>query len=291
MAKANREIDKTHLSIDVAEKRGLVHRDYIAHCHRWSHVVKNLQRSGAYKTARILDIGCGKEVPLAKLLYVNKMSPAAYLGIDANKLEVPEMFHGGKPWLHLTSLDVTKAKPADVEAKLDGLPNVVVSFEMLEHVTPVKATQTLRFIQNVLTADGRAYISTPCFNGSAAENHINEMTYNALGALIEDLGFEIVSTYGTFASIKDYQDQMIQDNYTEGQWPGISNIFDELRSYYDTNVLATIFAPLYPHLSRNALWVLGPAQPSGYQRKFPTLKNVPGPWSSSAQWQTLGKLK
>lgn len=27
--KVNREIDKTHLSIDTAEERGLIHRDYL----------------------------------------------------------------------------------------------------------------------------------------------------------------------------------------------------------------------------------------------------------------------
>jgi len=31
-----KEIDNTHLSIDQAEARGFLHRDYIAHCLRWS---------------------------------------------------------------------------------------------------------------------------------------------------------------------------------------------------------------------------------------------------------------
>ena len=33
-----KEIDNTHLSIDQAEARGFIHRDYIAHCLRWTHV-------------------------------------------------------------------------------------------------------------------------------------------------------------------------------------------------------------------------------------------------------------
>ena len=37
-----RKIDKTHLSCDQAEERGFLHRDYIAHCLRWSHIVKHL---------------------------------------------------------------------------------------------------------------------------------------------------------------------------------------------------------------------------------------------------------
>ena len=37
-----KEIDNTHLSIDQAEERGFIHRDYIAHCLRWTHVAKYL---------------------------------------------------------------------------------------------------------------------------------------------------------------------------------------------------------------------------------------------------------
>ena len=81
---AQREIDKTHLSCEQAEERGFLHRDYIAHCLRWSHVVKHLQNK--YKTARILDIGCGKETPLIKTLYTMRMTPEMYTGIDMNKL-------------------------------------------------------------------------------------------------------------------------------------------------------------------------------------------------------------
>ena len=60
-----KEIDNTHLSIDQAEARGFIHRDYIAHCLRWTHVSKYLHLQARYKTARVIDIGCGKDMPLA----------------------------------------------------------------------------------------------------------------------------------------------------------------------------------------------------------------------------------
>ena len=44
-------MDNTHLSIDQAEKRGFIHRDYIAHCLRWSHVAKFMGEKSRYKTA------------------------------------------------------------------------------------------------------------------------------------------------------------------------------------------------------------------------------------------------
>ena len=57
-----KEIDNTHLSIDQAEERGFIHRDYIAHCLRWTHVAKYLHLKSRYKKASILDIGCGKDM-------------------------------------------------------------------------------------------------------------------------------------------------------------------------------------------------------------------------------------
>ncbi len=77
-----KSIDKTYLSIDNAEDRGFIHRDYIAHCLRWTHVCKYLYTRHNYKTARVLDIGCGRELPMAKMLYSSKLIPAAYYGVD-----------------------------------------------------------------------------------------------------------------------------------------------------------------------------------------------------------------
>ena len=33
-------------------------------------------------------------------------------------------------------------------------------------------------------------------------------------------------------------------------------MFEELSRYYDANLISNIMAPLFPELSRNALWVL-----------------------------------
>ena len=68
-------VDTTYLSVDQATERGFLHRDYIAHCLRWSHVIKYLGTSARYKTAKILDVGCGKEMPLAKSLHSSRMAP------------------------------------------------------------------------------------------------------------------------------------------------------------------------------------------------------------------------
>lgn len=61
--------------------------------------------------------------------------------------------------------------------------------------------------------------------------------------------FDIEAKYGTFASIKDYKEEI------EGDWRHV--MFDELRKYYDTNMLSVIMAPIIkPEHARNCLWVL-----------------------------------
>jgi hypothetical protein len=308
-------IDNTHLSIDQAEERGFIHRDYIAHCLRWTHVAKLLGQSQRYKTARILDVGCGSDLPLARLLYSSRYIVDDYVGVDYNKSAKfkVDAFHTGKfPMSAYGSVDfasdaVWLQKPqtslADTEqvvVRYEGdngaaehpLPNFITSFEMLEHVESGHARATLKKMYNVMDLCRRfkgevpmAVISTPCYDAQtgAAANHVNEMTYEALGGLIEDLGFVVENVYGTFASQKDYKDQVLRD--------GHGAIYNALSAYYDSNYLATIFAPMYPWLSRNALWVLRlpPASSPRYERKFIPLNQVKGPWSSSENWKDMAR--
>lgn len=294
-----REIDNTHLSIDTAEKRGLVHRDYIAHCHRWSHVVKYLYARARFKSSTILDIGCGKEVPLAKLLYSNRMTSAKYIGVDVNKLNVD--FNFGKMAENITL--VGKCDFADSEldkeygVKLKSLggvgwvnrPTVITCFEVLEHVEPSHSISMLKKIREIMDPDGIAFISTPCFNGSAAANHVNEMRYEALGKIIQELGFGIEAIYGTFASQFEIEPLILKKTYeSKFGYLNFNQVYEKLKQYYDSNVLSTIFAPLFPEASRNALWVLtADPQESQDLRFFPDWDDIKKPWTSSNKWEEL----
>ena len=66
----------------------------------------------------------------------------------------------------------------------------------------------------------------------------------------------------------------------------LDSVFDRLRDYYDSNYLATIFAPLYPHRARNVLWrvKLPTSQQTFTPDKFADLTQ---PLSSSQAWQPL----
>lgn len=275
-------VDKTFLSLDQAEDRGFIHRDYIAHCLRWTHVVKRLYERKCYETSRILDVGCGRELPFAKLLYSSKLIPQMYYGVDAGPIEdsaVAKINRTGKfPHELWEKQNFLALQLSDLDPSCGSPANIVVCFEVLEHVEPDMMMQMLEHMKSLTTADARFFISTPCWNRQdCAANHVNEMLYEALGAAFERHGFIIENVYGTFASIRDYQHLL-----------GVINpVFDQLREYYDTNFLSCVFAPLFPAQSRNALWELRKAKDGERGNKFKNIEQIQAPWSSSVRWNDM----
>jgi 2-polyprenyl-3-methyl-5-hydroxy-6-metoxy-1,4-benzoquinol methylase len=244
-----KEIDNTHLSIDQAEKRGFIHRDYIAHCLRWSHVARFLGERQRYRSSDILDIGCGKDLPLLRLLYTSRLIPetGSYTGIDVNKLSLPFSV-GSFPHELIGQTDVCEH---DFGASTFA---VITCFEVLEHVEPSHSFRILARIRSLLEDTGIAFISTPNYDQQvgAAGNHVNEMSWSALHSLINRAGLHVLNMWGTFASIRDYYNKLEPERRL---------LFEQLREYYDSNYLATVFAPLYPKESRNILWKLAKADP------------------------------
>lgn len=290
MNATGKSVDKTYLSIDTAEDRGFIHRDYIAHCLRWSHVVKRLYERKMYESARILDIGCGRELPMAKMLYSSKLTPAQYYGVDVGPIndedfdkinktgKFPAKIWDNTNFLEMTVEDVGIEVVDDVRS--GQLPNVVTCMEVLEHVEPKMMMDMLEHMKWLTSEDARFFISTPCWNRvDCAANHVNEMLYESLGAAFERHGFIVENVYGTFASIRDYEDQLHK------VCRDLPDIFNALRAYYDTNLLSCIFAPLFPAQSRNCLWELRKSLVQKHQ--FPKIEEIQRPWSSSSKWEDM----
>lgn len=287
MNERGKEVDTTFLSIEQAANRGFLHRDYIAHCFRWSHVIKRLMERKRYSTARVLDIGCGRELPFAKTLYSSKMIPEYYVGVDAGPMK-PDSVE-----------DVQKGKMADrvelhpntlfskewIESRNDQHKFTdIVCFEVAEHVEPAMLKNMLAGMVQAIRFDvGRLWISTPCWDyKSCAANHVNEMTYAAFAGMLCEAGFHIEDVHGTFASISDYRPKM-NAAYAE--------VFEDLREYYDSNVLSTIFAPMFPAQSRNALWECR-IQTIGVPNQLQTgvwkpVHECQQPWGSSHRWREM----
>src|SRR5574343_126250 len=145
-------VDKTYLSIDNSEDRGFIHRDYIAHCLRWTHVIKRLYERKMWQSARILDIGCGRELPLAKLLYSSKLIPAAYFGVDAGPVDDAE-FAKLKGDMAARSVIFEDQNFLELisEDFVGTIPNIVVCFEVLEHVEPKMMIEMLEHMKRLTT--------------------------------------------------------------------------------------------------------------------------------------------
>lgn len=275
-----KEVDTTCLSIDNAVSHGWIHRDYIAHVLRWSHVAKYMRQERRHQTAHLLDVGCGREVPLMKYLYHAMLThtTGSYTGIDYGKVPWPPTIKQGT-----TKFNASLHEKTDFVKWAQGLEwaqpfDVVVSFEVLEHVEPWHAYQMLTSMRRVAQPRARIFISTPCFDpkAGAAANHVNEMTFNALRGLIGLAGFTVEKVWGTFANQRDYKKELT---------PEIQALFNALAEYHSTEILANMFAPLFPEQSRNCLWRLVPGT-----IELPTAQELkaldqPG-CSSSDKWQT-----
>jgi SAM-dependent methyltransferase len=292
MNERGKSIDKTYLSIDNSEDRGFIHRDYIAHCLRWTHVIKRLYERKTWQTARILDIGCGRELPMAKLLYSSKLIPAAYYGVDVGPVNNEDFaklkgdmalrtkIFEETNFLGMEKEDIEYRVPLPTDDEFPKLPNIVTCFEVLEHVEPKMMLTMLDHMKSLTSDDCRYFISTPCWNRTdCAANHVNEMLYESLGAAFERHGFVVEKVYGTFASIRDYEHLLN---------PEQKKMFDNLRAYYDSNFLSCIFAPLFPAQSRNCLWELRkPKLGESNPYKFPSIDQIQEPWSSSTLWKDI----
>lgn len=270
-------IDKTFLSMELAENRGFLHRDYIAHCLRWSHVIKRISSGSRYKTARILDVGCGRELPLARTLYSNRMIPESYVGVDVGPVNDD---------IHDALVRSGKFRP-EVYELCDFLdfdnpvsPTHIVSFEVMEHVEPDHMLRMLAKMRRLAGQHGEIIISTPVWNvRDCADNHVNEMRYGVFCSCLKIAGLAIMESYGTFASQSDYK-HLIGEKIDNHLW-------ERLSEYYDSNVLSCLFAPLFPALSRNALWVCRDAGVAIGGHKTTNLWDQPEPWGSSERWKEL----
>ena len=272
--KRGQHVDKTYLSLELAEDRGFLHRDYIAHCLRWSHVIKELTRRKAYQDAVILDIGCGRELPLPKTMYSSRLIPLGYVGVDAGPINddaADTLNRTGKfPNTLFEKQDIMGVEPKDMEF---GLANFVTCFEVAEHVEPMHLWKILHHIKTLTTEDCTFFFSTPCWNVSdTAANHVNEIKFDVLGSMFLMAGYGIRRVWGTFASQREIQPVLSETN---------KQLFEQLKEYYDSNVLSCIFAPIHPGQSRNALWELTKHQQN---MTFPDLTDIPEPWGSG-DWE------
>lgn len=241
-----RDYDTTQLR-EAGHGRTL-HRDYSAHFFRWAFARRLIKR-----TNHVLEIGCGQDRPLSKILTgVTGGGCHRYVGVDLNKVKASESqrltFHGefnfNERWKELLTGE-----------QKDGF-DVIVHLEVIEHMKVIHGRKLLKAAHKCLKDDGIMLMSTPCYDGVRhAANHIHEYTIEELAKETKKAGFEVVGRYGTFMDIKHIGkvDPSMPDAKSTAK--EIMKIRADLSRYYDNDAISCFFAPFYPDEARNNLWV------------------------------------
>jgi 2-polyprenyl-3-methyl-5-hydroxy-6-metoxy-1,4-benzoquinol methylase len=232
---APRRFDRTQCRAPQYER--IVHRDYFAHCMRWSWAARLIKMD-----TRVLDVGCGIDAPLAKVLSGTNFvhGEGRYVGVDMNK----GVKGHGKTWCEVISEFDFTARYAEL-----GLFDIVTNFEVIEHMEVADGSALLSAMRECLKPDGRIFLSTPVLSPSVgqAANHLHEYGIAELQALIEQRGLEVVKRYGTFASYNPLKKALTSEHL---------KVYEELREFHGDDLMSCWLAPLYPDASRNNFWIL-----------------------------------
>ena len=249
----SQSFDKTQLKL-TGHGRTL-HRDYSAHFFRWSFARRFIKT-----TDHVLEIGCGEEKPLSKILTGGAAAHVEqYVGVDLNKLKTSDSqrlhFYG--------ETDFTDAKQRNAILKNHGPFDVCVHYEVIEHMPVEAGKKLLKAAFEALKPGGIMLMSTPCYDGKRhAANHIHEYTVDELQKATEKAGFVVERRFGTFMDIKHVKkvkkfDQLPKDLVTDDNeiHQAICVVSDLLGEYFDNDAISNIFGPLFPDHARNNLWV------------------------------------
>lgn len=237
-AKTTERFDTSQLT---GQNRGNnVHRDYLAHVFRWGWASR---WTGG---KRVLDVGCGRDTPLARTInYPMGAVPKAYVGVDYQKVDKAPGF----AWCEVIGeFDFSSRwrEICDTGERFD----LVVSFESIEHMSRADGLNLLEGMRALCV--GKLLLSTPCFNGRAAAAHVHEWRVDELRDALVEKGFRVVDRFGTFASYPDVKKALAADG-ERGRVLG--EALERAREFYGDDVLACYLAPLYPDRARNNVWV------------------------------------
>lgn len=248
-----RDYDTTQLH-EAGHGRTL-HRDYSAHFFRWSFA----RRFVSHKD-HVLEVGCGEDKPLSKILTGGAAAHVnTYTGVDLNKLKPSNSqrltflgeFNFVERWKELLKTEAIKK---------NGGFDVIVHFEVIEHMAVSHGSAMLKACFASLKPGGVMLMSTPCYDGKRhAANHIHEYTIPELQKATEKVGFKVEQRFGTFMDIKNLklsEPHVVQNGVlTTINVSEVQKVASLLGKYFDSDAISNIFGPLYPNFARNNLWV------------------------------------
>ena len=150
-------------------------------------------------TVKILDIGCGRGH--GTYFIGNNLPKAKVLGVDIDKKIIDS---ATRTWmsdnLNFATLDILDPKSANDLRKSHGSFDIVICFEILEHLPPESMTPFFHNLRSLMDYDSFLFLSTPnkeIYDLDAfTEDHINEMELKDVKKLFGKNGFKVKSCQG-----------------------------------------------------------------------------------------------
>lgn len=235
--RGERRFDQTFLTERYHGKT--VNRDYAAHFFRWGFAGNFVKPE-----THILDVGCGPEQQLVKVLLKNlNHVPELYVGIDLNGIRKKTQIK----WTRIhDEFNILERYQELIDAY--GYFDTITCFEVIEHMSKKDGAKLLEALNKLVTNEGRVLISTPVYNGiHMAANHIHEYGFDEFKESVEKAGFEVVDVFGTFANFKKIRKVATKEELA---------LVAELHKFYTYEVLSNFLAPKYPQVASNCCWVL-----------------------------------
>lgn len=230
----DRDFDTTQLKYESFKHQP--HKDYLGHVFRWGFASRFVNNA-----SKVLDVGCGQELPFMQSLGGASASsvPMEYVGVDLNSKITSVRRKWSTIYPGFNFID----RHEELLTK-HGKFDLIVNFEVYEHIAPEIAPGLLCGIRKLLKPGGKFIFSTPvyCSSYKMARNHINERTKAEQESDLHKAGFKIIKQFGVFGNTRDFR--LASSSFHEKE-------YEELREFYSDEVLGCYLAPKYPHASRN----------------------------------------
>lgn len=229
-----RTFDKTQLKL--AQFKYQPHKDYLGHIFRWGFASRFVNNK-----VKVLDVGCGQEMPFARSLGGSSIAtiPKGYVGVDLNKIKEPLV----RKWLTVED-EFNFIDSYRKLVKAHGKFDLIVNFEVYEHMQHASGAKLLKAMAKCLDDDGKLIFSTPVFCASygMAKNHINEVTKAVMEKELDKAGFKIIAQHGTFCNVNDIKKIAPKQEL---------DLYKRLAEFYGNEVLGCFLSAKYPEAARN----------------------------------------
>lgn len=230
----NRDFDTTQLKYNTFKHQA--HKDYLGHVFRWGFSSRFVNQA-----TKVLDVGCGQELPFMMSLGGANANtvPLQYVGVDLNTKITSVRRKWAKVYPGFNFIE-----RCDEILETHGKFDLIVNFEVYEHINPELAPALLCAMRKLLKPGGKLIFSTPvyCSSFKMARNHINERTKAEQESDLHQAGFKIIKQYGVFGNVRDFK--LASSSFDEKE-------YEQLREFYGDDLLGCYLAPKYPEASRN----------------------------------------